>query len=165
VESSESLNLILAFLNQIGIPYAEKSLADGTFLPGVTIDHGGVHFDRTALVYPGDVLHEAGHIALTPPDERGALDQAVLDAQPATESLEIGVLLWTFLAAKEIGLPIEMVFHAGGYKDGSTWITDQFESGNQMGLPLLNWMGVTEETTAGIRVKNWLRPHPTDRGS
>jgi hypothetical protein len=158
VESAAPLPVILGFLDRVGIPYREKSLADGTFLPGVTIDAGAVHFDPATLAYPGDVLHEAGHIALTPADERPSLNQAVLDAQPASESLEIGVLLWTFLAAKEIGIPVEMVFHAGGYKDGSTWLIEQFESGSAMGLPLLNWMGVTESTPDGIRVKSWLRP-------
>ena len=136
---------------------SEVPLAEGTFLPGVTIDGGAVHFDPVGLSYPGDVLHEAGHIALTSADERGELCQAVLDAQPASESLEIGVLLWTYLAAKEIGIPPELVFHAGGYKDGSTWLIEQFESGSAMG-PLLNWMGVTESTPDGIRVKSWLRP-------
>lgn len=158
VESAAPLPLILAFLDRIGIPYHARPLAEGTFLPGVTIEGGGVHFDPATLTYPGDVLHEAGHIALTPADERATLCQAVLDAQPASESLEIGVLLWTFLAAKEIGIPVEMVFHAGGYKDGSTWLIEQFESGSAMGLPLLNWMGVTESMPGGIRVKSWLRP-------
>lgn len=115
-------------------------------------------FDPSTLTHAGDVLHEAGHIALTPPAERAALDQAVLDAQPENESVEVGVLLWTYLAAKEIGLPVEVVFHAGGYKEGSGWLIDQFESGNALGLPLLNWMGVTEQTPTGINVKSWLRP-------
>ena len=148
---------ILAFLDRIGIPYRETTLQDPTFLPGVTIDGGAVVFDRNHLSYPGDLLHEAGHIALTPTDERASLNQAVLDAQPANESAEIGVLLWTFLACREIGLPPEIVFHAGGYKEGSTWLIEQFEGGNAIGQPLLNWMGVTESTSAGIRVVSWLR--------
>lgn len=149
---------ILAFLDRIGIPYRETALDAPTFLPGVTIDGGAVVFDRRQLAYPGDLLHEAGHIALTPPLERADLDQAVLDAQPAHKSAEIGVLLWTFLACREIDLPPEIVFHAGGYKEGSTWLIEQFESGNAIGLPLLNWMRVTESTDSGVRVINWLRP-------
>ncbi len=149
---------ILAFLDRIGIPHRETTLETPTFLPGVTIDGGAVVFDPIRLGYPGDLLHEAGHIALTPAAERADLDQAVLDAQPAHKSAEIGVLLWTFLACREIGLPPEIVFHAGGYKDGSTWLIEQFESGNAIGLPLLNWMGITESTDEGIRIVSWLRP-------
>jgi hypothetical protein len=158
VERDESIALILSFLDRIGIPYREMPLSEGTFLPGVTIEQGAVCFDRTNLVYAGDVLHEAGHIAVTPPAERASLGQAVLDVQPANESLEIGVLLWTFLAAKEIELPVEVVFHAGGYKKDAGWLIQQFESGQQhLGLPLLNWMGIAEQTPTGINVKSWLR--------
>jgi hypothetical protein len=158
VDRAESIALILGFLDRIGIPHREAPTPEGTFLPGITIDQGTVCFDPAILAHPGDILHEAGHIALTPPSERAALDQAVLDAQPVNESVEIGVLLWTFLAAKKIGLPVEIVFHAGGYKEGSAWLIEQFETGQALGLPLLNWMQVTEQTAGGIRVKNWLRP-------
>lgn len=149
---------ILAFLDRIGIPHQAAELGEDTFLPGIAIEGGRLLIDGQKLLYPGDVLHEAGHIALTPPSERPFLNQDVLGSQSPKESEEIGVLLWTYLVSKEIGLPVEVVFHAGGYKGGSNWLIEQFEGGTLIGLPLLVWMGIVERDADGsIRVKSWLR--------
>jgi hypothetical protein len=51
-------------------------------------------------------------------------------------------VLWTFAAAKHIGLPLDILFHTNGYKNDSTWLIEQLESGSYIGLPLLEWMGL-----------------------
>lgn len=152
------LDTILAFLERIGVAHQAAELPQDTFLPGIAIEGGRLLIDRARLEHPGDALHEAGHIALTPSSERSTLNQAVLGRRLPQESEEIGVLLWTYLAAKEIGLPVEVVFHSGGYKGGSGWLIEQFEGGTLIGLPLLKWMGIVETDAAGgLRVKAWLR--------
>jgi hypothetical protein len=158
MEHGQAIEAICAFLDRIGISYRMGSVPGDTFLPGLEISAGGLTIDPERLSYPGDILHEAGHIALTPTSERANLDQDALGAQSPKESEEIGVLLWTYLAAKDIGLPPDVVFHAGGYKKGSNWLIEQFESGTYIGLPLLVWMGIAEESAAGLPgVRQWLR--------
>jgi len=158
MEREEIVARIFRFLDRIGIAHRERTPLEGTFLPGITIDGGTVYVDPGRLRYPGDLLHEAGHIALAPPTERAQLDQAVLGSRPAHQSEEVGVLLWTYFAAKEAGVPLETIFHAGGYKGESAWLVEQFESGTLIGLPLLSWMGVTETDASGVvRVRSWLR--------
>jgi hypothetical protein len=159
MEPDEIVAKICAFLSRIGIPYEEAEVPEDTFLPGLEIQNGAVRIDRARLTYPGDILHEAGHIALTEPSLRSQVGQEMLSAQHPAQSEEIGVILWTYLAAREIGLPPEVVFHAAGYKDQGSWLSDQFKSGNYIGAPLLNWMGITEPGKAGDPpiVKSWLR--------
>ena len=159
MEPEEVISKICAFLDTIGIQHDEALLEEETFLPGLLIEHGTIRIDRSRLAYPGDLLHEAGHIALAMPEQRPAMGQEDLEVKDPAQSDEMGVILWTYLAAKHIGLPPEAIFHAGGYKDQSNWLIEQFEKGNYIGLPLLNWMGITEPASAGEtpQILSWLR--------
>lgn len=155
----EAIGIMTRFLDRIGIPYRFAAIDGDTFLPGLLIDQGSLTIDLSKLSYPGDILHEAGHIALTDPAKRPFLNQDMLNTQSEQESEEIGVQLWTFLAAREIGLPVDVVFHAGGYKGQSNWFIQNFENGRLIGLPLLVWMKVVEPPAHGDfpAVKSWLR--------
>ncbi|HEY0150317.1 MAG TPA: hypothetical protein VGB70_15115, partial [Allosphingosinicella sp.] len=61
---------ILAFLARIGIAAETAAIAGGTFLPGIAVRRGTLAVDPERLVWPGDLLHEAGHIAVTDPARR-----------------------------------------------------------------------------------------------
>lgn len=154
------LTTIYTFLDKIGIGYQEERLEEITFLPGVKISRGRLLIDQDKLRYPGDVLHEAGHIALTPPKERQQLSGNITEGHPEKEGEEIGVLLWTYLAASEMELDTKVVFHDGGYKGEAEWINQNFERGEYIGLPLLQWMNMVsiEANTTPPKVINWLRP-------
>lgn len=54
----------LSFLKEIGIDVIEKEL-DDTFLPGLSLGPNCIYIDYDKLLYPGDILHEAGHLAVT----------------------------------------------------------------------------------------------------
>ncbi len=41
-----------------------------TFLPGLHLHHGVLQIDLDKLAFAGDILHEAGHIAVCEPQER-----------------------------------------------------------------------------------------------
>lgn len=159
MERENSIHQIYAFLDNIGIPFQETTIAVDTFLPGIRIEAGILEIDRNKLQHPGDLLHEAGHLALSEPARRSVLNQALLDQAGAEQGEEIGVLLWTFLAAKHLDMPAEIVFHADGYKGQSQWLLDSFNSGSYIGLPLLKWMGIVEEAPGGAlpKVVKWLR--------
>lgn len=163
MERGEVIARIRRFLDRIGIQVEERTLPEGTFLPGVCIERGLLLIDHDRLAHPGDLLHEAGHIALERPSRRHALGQDVLDARPAHMSEELGVILWTFFAANEIEIPIDEVFHAGGYEKDSNWIMERLSAGELIGLPLLVWMGVVEQGSGAARVCSWLRTtEPTE---
>ncbi|WP_234401236.1 hypothetical protein [Pseudoalteromonas sp. T1lg23B] len=65
-----TVKTILGFLTQIGLPYQECSIEQQTFLPGLRLEQGVLHIDTAKLLHPGDILHEAGHIAVCEPTER-----------------------------------------------------------------------------------------------
>ena len=94
-----------AFVRGIGIEVRAEQLADATFLPGLDIRHGAVVVDEERLSYPGDLLHEAGHIAVAPPEQR---------AEPALAPSggdELATLAWSYAAARHLGLDAGVVFH------------------------------------------------------
>ena len=148
------------FLAEIGIPtqLADFSQAD-TFLPGILIEGGGLLIDAARLRYPGDILHEAGHLAVTPAAGRARLAGNIMAGQPAqhgTDGDEIVTMLWSYAACQAIGIPPEIVFHPDGYRGSSDWILDNFRQVIYPGLPLLVWMGLT--TTTGFpTMTRWLR--------
>ena len=57
---------IVTFLRGIGIEVRAAQLDHSTFLPGIEVDSGRLHVDEGKLIYPGDLLHEAGHLAVAP---------------------------------------------------------------------------------------------------
>ena len=61
---------LAAFVRGVGIDVHATELAEPTFLPGLDIRCGAVLVDAARLRYPGDILHEAGHIAVSDPEQR-----------------------------------------------------------------------------------------------
>ena len=57
---------IAEFLDGIGIAVDAAELPGDSFLPGIALESGGLLVDGTRLDYPGDLLHEAGHLAAAP---------------------------------------------------------------------------------------------------
>ena len=153
---ADVLDSICTFLTEIGISFSEVSLNEDSFLPGILIKNGTLLIDKHQLNYPGDLLHEAGHIAVTVPSERSVLNNDVTNGKPEKQGDEIAVILWTYAACLHIGLPVEVVFHAEGYKGDSDWLINQFKSKNYIGLPLLVWMGMCSNDSFPA-MKTWLR--------
>lgn len=151
---------ILGFLSEIGISVHEKTLPADTFLPGLDLGPGCLYVDFNQLKYPGDLLHEAGHLAVTTPEQRALIGTDAIEQPWPTDGEEIVAVLWSFAAAKHIDLPLEVLFHPNGYKGQSDWLIESFESGTYVGLPLLEWMGLTGPqgtTDAFPKMKRWVR--------
>lgn len=149
------------FLEEIGIELREGEVPSDSFLPGVCIRTGGVVYDRAKLLYPGDILHEAGHIAVSDASIRDSVSGNVAEINSGKSAEEQAVLLWTCAAIQKTGVPPEIVFHPDGYKNESSSLIENFESGEFEGLDLLVWMKMTR--FAGERggfplMTNWLRP-------
>jgi hypothetical protein len=134
---------IVDFLIGIGIPVVAAELPDDCFLPGIALDRGGLLVDEGRLAYPGDLLHEAGHIAAAPawarPSLSGAIDVPGLDAS----NLEWAAIPWSYAAARAIGIDPVEVFHAGGYRGHSSGLLRNFAAGVPIGVHLLEDAGMT----------------------
>lgn len=139
---SLELEMVLSFLNEIGINVIEKEL-DDTFLPGLSLGPNSLYIDYEKLLYPGDILHKAGHLAVTSAAERAVAGTDEMAPEWLTQGEEIAAMLWSFAAANYLKLPIEFLFHPNGYKDQSEWLISNFSSGNYIGLPFLEWAGLT----------------------
>jgi hypothetical protein len=134
---------IAAFLVEIGIPVEAGDLSEGSFLPGVLLDRGGLLVDEARLDHPGDLLHEAGHIAVAPawarPSMSGAIDVEGLD----TSNLEWAAIPWSYAAALAIGIEPAVVFHEDGYQGRSQGLLANFAIGVPIGAHLLVDAGMT----------------------
>lgn len=139
---------ILVFLERIGIPVIAEPVAD-SLLPGATVRHGTLVFDPDRLPWPGDLLHEAGHIAVTDPALR-TVQPEIID-HPAEE---MAAMAWSYAAAVAIGVDPATVFHEGGYKGGGRNYLASYAGGEGIGVPMLRWYGMTDDFPIMTR---WLR--------
>lgn len=145
---------IVAFLEGIGIKVEAAPVPEQTFLPGMAIVNGELHYDPEQMFHPGDLLHEAGHIALMDPKERVRFSGDFDDG----EGFEIGVLCWSYAAALASQTPLEVLFHKDGYKGESDWLIETFSNGSYLGLPLLQWKELTDQDGdwAFPKMRKWL---------
>ncbi len=131
---------ILQFLARIGISVVAETLGEDTFLPAMRVRGGALVVDPDRLEWPGDMLHEAGHIAVTDPALRQAMD--VVDDDPGNE---MAAIAWSWAALLEIGLAPEILFHPQGYRGGAQAMINNFSSGCHIGVPMLAYYGLTAE--------------------
>ena len=139
--AASDLDTIVAFLREIGLTVEERTIEHATILPGITVEQGHLVIDREKLLYPGDLLHEAGHLAVVPKAEREALGWNV----GTSGGLEMGAIGWSYAACLHIGLPPEVVFHPHGYKDSSHHLLQNFQKGQYLGAPILSWRGLAND--------------------
>jgi len=142
---------IIEFLRGVGIEAVAADLAgEECFLPGVRLDRGRVLYDERMLTWPGDLLHEAGHVAVAPPEARrlltGAVDVPGLDMG----RLEHAAVAWSYAAALAIGIDPALVFHEGGYRGRGPDILRTFAFGVFPGANLLEEAGMT---ATGVRAQ------------
>jgi len=130
----DPLAAIVAFLESIGMAVEARSLGPDTFLPGVTIEQGAVLYDPERLEWPGDLLHEAGHIAVAPPHLRPSLSDRIPPELLGPHAGEPEATAWAFAATVAIGLPVEVLFHGGGYHGRSAGLAFTYSHGVYPGL-------------------------------
>lgn len=145
--TQELVAKITDFLNGIGIPVTFRTIEEETVLPGIFIENEGLVVDREKLLYPGDLLHEAGHIAVAPPSYRKKLNKHIDPQEDMKYAGELMALPWSYAAAMHLGIDPSVVFHPHGYHGQSQQLIHTFQYGPQIGLPGLQWA----EMTADVR--------------
>ena len=151
---------IVAFLAAIGLTVRAGDIENPTILPGILVEHGILLFDPARLRFPCDLLHEAGHLAVVPPARRATMHHNV-GADPAEEMMAIA---WSYAAALHLGIDPALLFH-DEYKGGGPAILAAFAQGGGIGVPMLQWIGLTfDEKRARAaggepypRMRRWLR--------
>ncbi|MDG5492069.1 hypothetical protein [Psychroserpens sp. SPM9] len=151
-----TLNQIIQFLNSIQIRVIPTQLNETTFLPGLQLKGQSILIDKDRLKYPGDLLHEAGHIAVTEASLRPLIGTPEMDNNWPNLGDEIVAILWSYAALRHLDLEPKVVFHPQGYKNASNWFIEQFTNETYMGLPLLSWMGLCNTEDFPV-MKRWLR--------
>ena len=158
---------ILNFLEKIGIPVQTTTLTSEMSLPGIIIKNGTLQIDLQQLKYPGDLLHEAGRIALAPIAVRSTLSHPIksqLDFDVPTNSMM--TIAWSYAAALDANIPLEVLFHPEGYKGQNESIQYGFQSGQYVGLPMLQYLDMAYDANNALQhnanpfpsMIQWLRP-------
>lgn len=160
---------IIAFIREIGIPVERRALPPTTFLPGIHASEGALWIDDSLLRWPGDLLHEAGHIAITPPHARSGLTGVIADQT----SNEMAAIAWSYAACVHLQLDPAVLFHPAGYGVDSARLIENFTEGRYFGVPLLQYLGMALEPATAARtgapaypvMMKWLCPrdggHPS----
>ncbi|BBN80723.1 hypothetical protein PA25_07080 [Pseudoalteromonas sp. A25] len=157
----EQTQQILSFLRQIQLPFELKCFSNKkTFLPGLKLQQGVLQIDLASLLYPGDILHEAGHVAVCEPKERHLLSDNVYQSGRNKDWMhgeEMAAIAWSVAAAKHIGLPLEVVFHPNGYKGQSAHWVEVFSNSAGFGYPLLGVWDMLDPERGFPHMRCWIR--------
>jgi hypothetical protein len=138
-----------AFLQQIGIAIEAGPVGESV-LPGMTVLRGRVRVDPEIAAYPGDLLHEAGHVAVSDPATRDSIE--TVEPDPGDE---MAAIAWSVAAARACGTALETLFFDGGYKGNAAALRAAFAGSGMVGVPMLAWFGMTAEPR---RAEEWGAP-------
>ncbi len=154
----------MSFIDEIGIETIYAAIDDDEcFLPGLLIAKGKIIIDENKMKFPGDILHEAAHIAVVPSGERKDLDGKNIGTRKDAGAEEMMAIAWTYAASVHLEIDPQFVFHEHGYKGGGNTIVKNFEQGNYIGVPVLQWLGMTTTSTGNDSeltfpaMKKWMR--------
>lgn len=143
---------LVSFVRSIGIEVEACAIDWKTQFPGLEIRTGAVLVDETQLIHPGNILHEAGHIAVHDPARR---------QQPKfspSRGEELSALAWSYAATVQLGLGAELVFYPGSYHGWDTSLVNAFAERRYIGVPLLQLYGMAIEPR--FAAERGLKPYP-----
>ncbi len=150
MNENEILDKAMLFLKEIGIQVKFEELHQDSFLPGLSIENGNIIIDKKKLQHPGDILHEAAHIAIVPAAERATLNAGEIANRKDNAAEEMMAIAWSYAASIHLEIDPYFVFHEQGYNGGGGYIAENFSNKNYFGLPMLQWIGLTaDEKNAG----------------
>ncbi|MEM8725997.1 MAG: hypothetical protein AAGE86_10800 [Pseudomonadota bacterium] len=132
-------NHCLAFLAEVGIEVGPLGDHEAQLLEGLAIINGRLLIYPDTPVWPGDLLHEAGHIAVAAPQDRKTLGPVDPDGAD-----EMAAIAWSYAAAQACGVGLEQLFHDGGYRGDSASLRAAFANGSYIGAPMLGFFGLTD---------------------
>jgi hypothetical protein len=153
------LEQCIEFLNNIGIETTFRKIANKSFLPGLLINNGMIIIDKDTLTHPGDILHEAGHIAVVPGIDRSGLSERNIVNRKNREGEEVMAIAWSYAACIHLFIDPFFVFHEQGYRGGRDYITDSCRLKSYVGLSMLENIGLTVNEKNAQRLNVPSYPH------
>ena len=143
---------LVTFVRGLGIDVTACPIDWKTQFPGLEIRAGAVLIDESQLIHPGNILHEAGHIAVHDPARRSLPKFSPLRGE------ELSALAWSYAATVQLGLESELVFYPGSYHGWATSLIENFAEGRYLGVPLLQRYGMAIEPR--LAAERGLEPYP-----
>ena len=140
---NELTQTLVDFLESIGLEIVPATIDTETFLPGILIENGKMLVDEEKLKYPGDLFHEAGHLAVAPSQIRSSLSGEVILPGVLMEPVEVQAMAWSYAAIIHLGLDPKIVFHDAGYKGSAKGLLENFNRGAYIGVNGLEDAGLT----------------------
>ncbi|HEX8747929.1 MAG TPA: hypothetical protein VF717_12075 [Pyrinomonadaceae bacterium] len=134
---------IAEFLISIGIEVLPAELTVETFLPGILVEGGRLLVDESRLIYPGDLLHEAGHLAVADGQLRKSLCGEVIIPGANMNAVEVLATAWAYAAVRHLGIDPKILFHEGGYMGKSEGLLFTYGVGVYPGASGLQALGLT----------------------
>ncbi len=143
---------LVAFVRSIGIEVQACIIDWKTQFPGLDIRAGAVLVDEKRLIHPGNILHEAGHIAVHDPEDRSHSKFSPRQGE------ELSALAWSYAAAMHLGLNAEVVFYPGSFIGWAPALIENFGEGRYLGVPLLQRYGMAVEPR--LALERGVEPYP-----
>lgn len=154
---------VVEFFRSIGLAVKPKSGAIG-FVPGIEIENGTLFIDKGSCL-PGDLLHEAGHLAVLPSlfRRQANTDLDVVmetmgeylsaDATGGENTLSRAILqsgeceatAWAWAAGMHLGLPANVIIQPKANMDGD----DEGAPGIRLALSANSYFGINGLQAAG----------------
>jgi len=152
----------ISFLREIKIEVVYRAInEEDSVLPGFLIECGKIIMDIDKIKFHGDILHEAAHIAVVPSLDRSQLDGKSMGKRKDAAAEEMMAIAWSYAACIHLNIDPHFVFHENRYKDGGACIVENFKNGQYIGVPVLQWLGMTttskENTAIYPAMIKWLR--------
>ena len=143
---------LASFVRSIGIEVEARPIDWKTQFPGLEVRAGVVLVDEIQLIHPGNILHEAGHIAVHEPARRNETKFL------PSKGEELGALAWSYAAVVHLGLGSQLVFYPGSYHGWDTSLVENFAEGHYIGVPLLQRYGMAIEQR--FAAERGVEPYP-----
>jgi hypothetical protein len=149
---SQLVLMLVNFVRSIGIEVHACPITWKTQFPGLDIRAAEILVDENQLIHPGNILHEAGHIAVHDPVNRRRPKFS------PSRGEELSALAWSYAATVHLGLSSELVFYPGSYNGWNTALVENFAAGRYIGVPLLQRYGMAIE--ARFAAERKVKPYP-----
>ncbi len=147
----KDLRKAIAFLKKIKIPLRESPPTERkppeTFFPWCWIENSTLVYRKNS-VDVGQLLHEAGHLALMPPKNRALASPNKLPPGPIAGDLAVEA--WDYYAAKAADI-FPMLIFAKNFDNKGLQVYTQLENRNHIGIFMLEAIGFLE----GDRMVRW----------
>jgi len=139
------------------VKYVLAPIEGPSFLPGLRMHEGTLVIDIDKLMYPGDILHEAGHLATASPDVRATMTDNLPNCDIHLSG-EMMAMSWSYAACRYLGIPPDVVFHQFGYRGGSKTHLKNFAEEHYLALPMMEWTGMAYDKKKAMQLN--VAPYP-----